>query len=110
MKHTIEIDKKVLDKVLVEFRLLPKGRYKLTKTHSNRNGEVFVGDSVTGPLSIVNVIGKPGVKVFNDNYGGGDFELSYIRTSPVVEVLDATEAALTFRTEGGIYKLEKADK
>lgn len=69
---------------------------------------VFIGDAVEGPLEIVDVagLGLPGVKVINV-YNAGDYRPTYIRTSPIVAVLDKTETSLTFRTEGGVYLLER---
>lgn len=104
----IKIPKDMLSLVPKEFKTLPDVDYKLTKIENTRKiGFVFSGDTTTGPLSIVEVIGagKPGVKVINRN-DDGDLELTYIRTSPIVEVLDKTDTTLTFRTEGGVYKLE----
>jgi hypothetical protein len=105
-KKTIKIAEDVLDLVPDAFKNLPDVDYRLTKTESSRPGSVFQGDNVVGPANIVNVIGKPGVKVFQR--GGGGFDLTYIRTSPIVEVLDTTDTTITFRTEGGVYKLERA--
>jgi hypothetical protein len=34
----------------------------------------------------------------------------YIRTSPVVKVVDVTETSVTFTTEGGVYLLEAGTK
>ena len=102
---TIKIDKEVLDLVPSEFRNLPADvDYRLTKTKSFRHGYVYEGDTVVGPLSIVNVLGKPGVKVLSDNPFR---DITYLRTSPIVEVLDVTDTTITFKTEGGVYKLEK---
>jgi hypothetical protein len=109
MSKYIDIAEDVEQLVPEAFKTLAKKKYyKLTKIEDFRFGFVLSGDSVTGPLSIVEVIGKPGVKVINKNYGGGDFEMSYIRTSPIVKVVDVTDSSVTFHTEGGIYKLEEA--
>ena len=103
---TIQINKEVLDLVPNEFRNLSADvDYRLTKTESFRDGYVYEGDTVVGPLSIVNVLGKPGVKVLSNN---PTRDITYLRTSPIVEVVDVTDTTVTFRTEGGIYKLEKA--
>jgi hypothetical protein len=102
---TIEINKEVLDLVPSEFRNLPADvDYRLTKTESFRDGYVYEGDTVVGPLSIVNVLGKPGVKVLSNN---PTRDITYLRTSPIVEVVDVTDTTITFKTEGGVYKLER---
>ncbi len=102
---TIEINKEVLDLVPSEFLNLPADPdYRLTKTESFRDGYVWAGDTIVGPLSIVNVLGKPGVKVLNSR---SVRDLTYLRTSPIVKVLDVTEGTITFQTEGGVYKLER---
>ena len=104
---TIEIDEDVLALTPKEFKDLPEGNYKLTKTENTRpNGMVYAGDSVIGPAEVVNVIGLPGIKVYN--HLGPTRDLTYLRTSPIVEVLDSTDTTITFRTEGGVYKLERA--
>lgn len=101
---TIKIDESVLDMVPEVFKNLPNDvDYKLTKTENTRNGFVFVGDTSIGTLSIVNIIDKPGVRVV------GGFK-DYLRTSPIVEVIDSTDTTITFRTEGGVYKLEKQNE
>jgi hypothetical protein len=108
MSNQIDIHEEVLELTPEVFRALKNTDiYKLTKTEDTRKlGFVLSGDSVMGPVSIVNVIGKPGVKVFN-TYSASDLAPTYIRTSPVVAVLDVTDTTITFRTEGGVYKLEK---
>lgn len=107
MSKYIDIHEEVLEQTPEVFKtLLKEDVFKLTKTEDFRNGFVLSGDTVTGPLSIVNVLSKPGVKVFNE-YDRSDLAPTYIRTSPIVEVLDVTDTTVTFKTEGGIYKLEK---
>jgi len=101
----IDLDDSIKDLVPLALASLPKGIYKLTKTETSRPySQVFVGESMIGPLSIVSVAGKPGILVRCERTG-----YKYIRTSPVVEVLDATNNTLTFRTEGGVYKLERIE-
>lgn len=103
----IEIDPNVLALVPKEFLNLPDySDYRLTKTESFRDGYVYRGDTVEGPLSIVDVLGKPGVKVANGFFRGNP---AYIRTSPIIRVLDVTLDTIIFCTEGGIYKLERQD-
>ena len=101
---TIKIAETVLDKTPEEFKNLDDSReYKLTKVASSRpNIFVFEGDSVTGDLQIVEVsdLGLPGVKVIGQGF------TNYIRTSPIVKVVDKSENKITFQTEGGTYTLE----
>lgn len=101
--ETIKIDETVQHLVFEEFKNLPDVDYKLTKVKNFRIGFVFSGDTVTGPLRIVNVTDLPGVRV-DSNRG---FDITYIRTSPIVAVVDVTLTTLTFETEGGVYKLER---
>jgi hypothetical protein len=110
MSNKIRIAEEIADQVPEVFKELEQGTYKLTKTENFREGFIYAGDTVTGDLEIVNVYGldKPGVKVNNNNYHGGN-DNRYIRTSPIVEVLDVSQTTITFQTEGGVYKLEKLD-
>lgn len=74
--------------------------FRLTKTENFREGFVYSGDTVRGYLEIVDVQGRAAVRVtrsFKD----------YIRTSPIVKVVDSTDTTVTFQTEGGVYKLER---
>lgn len=98
----IEIDETVIDQVPAEFLTLPNYHsYSLTKLSSSRpNWFVVPGMSTTGHVRIVNVLDKPGVLVY------GTRTYDYIRTSPIVKVLDTTSHSLTFQTEGGEYRLE----
>ena len=116
MSNKIKVAEEILDLVPQALKDLEVGRYRLTKTENFRTGFIYEGDSVTGDLEIVATYGqvkpgdsddlKPGVRVVNDNYHGGN-DNRYIRTSPVVKVVDQSENSVTFQTEGGIYKLEK---
>lgn len=78
--------------------------YTLTKIGSKRpNIFVSEGDHIVGSLEVVQVptTDKAGIKV------QGHVPWAYMRTSPVLSVVDATENSLTFETEGGVYRLEK---
>lgn len=76
-------------------------QYRLTKTGSKRaNWSVMDGDSVRGDLYIVPVLESYGIRVHGNGF------TDYIRTSPVVKIVDATESVINFETEGGYYKLE----
>jgi hypothetical protein len=109
--NTIQIDLAVKDLVPEAFKnLSSECDYRLTKIENTRPISMLnVGDHVEGPLCIVDVadLGLPGVKVLKRNVGTWD--LHYIRTSPIVEVLDVSESGIVFRTEGGTYLLEKLD-
>lgn len=86
-----------------------KGNFKITKIKNTRPGSmVEVGNSVEGRFKLVEVQGDPAVYVDNsaeekDNF----YSPSYIRTSPIVAILDSSEETVTFQTEGGVYQLEK---
>lgn len=104
---TIRIAEEVADLVPEVFKNLPKDSlYTLKKVETNGlSSMVFPGDRVTGDLRIVEVLDKFGVLV--DSGERSDLCLGYIRTSPVVEILDTTDTVITFRTQGGVYKLER---
>lgn len=99
----IDIDPAIAHLVPKEFKSLKKSdSFVLVKTEHTRKGYAFVvaGDRVRGTLSIVNIVDKPGVKVVNNDRGS-----DYIRTSPIVKVVDSTKDSITFQTEGGTYHL-----
>jgi len=101
---TVKIDETVVDQVSDSFKNLEDTTYKLTKIEALRPPNwVSTGDFVVGPVTIFPVAESYGVRVWDHAS-----VYKYIRTSPVVEVLDTTESAVTFRTEGGVYKLEQA--
>lgn len=104
----IKIDENIKHLVPKEFLNLEDVNYRLTKTQNFRLGMANDGDSVEGPLTIVEVksLGLPGVKVINTS-ANRFFDNQYIRTSPIVKVLDAGENSITFETQGGVYLLEK---
>ena len=110
MNTFIPISELVIDKVPSEFLALESSNYyTLTKTESSRpNIFVSPGDSVSGDLRIVAIltgedetkeIYSPGIRV------QGSTPWNYLRTSPIVSVLDTTARSITFRTEGGVYLL-----
>lgn len=109
---TINIDESVVSVTPQEFLTLEQGNYRLVKIVSTRESNPFIGvsegDAVIGPLSIVNVAGLnlPGVKVLNEGLTS-DLKPTYIRTSPIVKVIDKSERTITFKTQGGIYNLER---
>jgi hypothetical protein len=101
----IKIDEEFLDLVPEAFKnLSEKAYYKLTKIESFRQGFVDVGQFEVGTLNIVYYKNLPkavGVSITGSSFYG------YLRTSPIVEVLDSTDSVITFKTKGGVYKLEK---
>ena len=98
----IEIAEDVLDLIPEEFKNLDDLDYKLTKIGSTRSSKIGVGHYNRGVVRIVSLSGLPAVSVtgyhFND----------YLRTSPITGIIDSAQDEITFSTEGGVYKLEKA--
>ena len=86
-----------------------KGNFKLTKTKNTRPGSmVSVGNSVEGIFRLIEVQGDPAVYVDNSAEEKDDFySPTYIRTSPIVAILDCRNESVTFQTEGGVYQLER---
>lgn len=104
MKKTITIAETVAKLTPKEFNSLdPEAAYKLTKIERNgRPTGVYVGNSISGYPKIIDRGGAPSVLV-NDYHAFN----RYIATSGIVGVVDVTDTTLTFRTEGGVYKLER---
>lgn len=104
MKKTVSIAETVEALTPQEFKTLDgDATYKLVKTERNdRPTMVYEGDSIRGSLKIIDRGGAPSVMVNDDR----SFN-RYIATSGIVEVVDVTDTTLTFRTEGGVYKLER---
>jgi hypothetical protein len=102
--NKITIAKEVYDKTPEEFKnLTDDSDYTLTKAESNRKpSRVNPGQTVSGTLEIIGIQGNPAVRVTRSIS-------AYIRTSPIVKVLDKNETTITFETEGRVYKLEKGD-
>lgn len=80
--------------------------FKLTKVKSKRESRVNVGQSATGDFYLVDIpedaSGPAGTAVAIAGNG-----YNYLRTSPVVKIMDFTETSTLFETEGGFYRLEK---
>jgi hypothetical protein len=97
------------EEIIKVLSALPKVSYKLTKIKNTRAyGMVYEGDTVSGSLKLVEVLGEPAI--FVDNSARDHFKFDapkYIRTSPIVAILDNSETSVTFQTEGGVYKLEQ---
>lgn len=83
------------------------GRYRLQKIGSKRdNSRVGVGQYETGDFYIYvypATANKP-EQIAAEIVGNG---FNYLRTSPIVKIVDFDENSTTFETEGGIYRLEK---
>lgn len=92
---------------LKRFEGLENQRFQLMKIGSKRRSRVGVGQYERGEFSLHvfaatdDLPEQYGVKVEGNGLYG------YIRTSPVVKIVDADENSTTFETEGGVYKLEK---
>lgn len=81
--------------------------FKLTKIGSKReNSRVGVGQFETGNFELITIPeskhGPEGTALCIYGFG-----FDYLRTSPIVKIVDQDEKSTTFETEGGIYKLEK---
>lgn len=83
-----------------------KSRFKLTKIGSKRASYIGVGQFEVGDFHLHEY---PATKTLPEAVGveivGNGFD--FLRTSPVVKIIDHSENTTTFETEGGIYKLEK---
>ena len=83
--------------------------FRLTKIDSKReNWNVPVGRVTSGGFNIHTWEAsddKPEQKAV-EIIGRG---FSYLRTSPIVRLVDQDEKSTIFETEGGFYKLEKLD-
>jgi len=92
------------DKEIPEaFKLLDsKAQYRLEKI-GNKDPYTFVpiGMYAEGDMTIVNVLDKPGIRV------KGPGRENYLRTSPVMFIINNDENSVRFETEGGIYLLTK---
>lgn len=97
----ISVAKSVLSKTPKVIRDLPDVEYRLTKIENKRESfYVQAGKTQSGDLEIVDVEGDPAIRVMRGLS-------AYLRTSPIVQILDQTKDALIIETEGGIYRLEK---
>jgi len=94
----------MVDKAFTRFEN-SEDEFNLTKVESNgRASFISTGQGVRGSFYIKDFEdGTYGIKV----HGRG---FDFIRTSPVVKVVDETETSVVFQTMGGVYKLEKVVK
>jgi len=102
--NTIHVAETVLDKTPKVLRdLSGDDEYRLTKVENKRSGSyVPKGDTQSGDLQIVDNHGLPAIMVYRGLS-------TFLRTSPIVKILDNTSKCLLIETEGGVYKLEKLD-
>ena len=99
-----------MEKILKAFNSLsPKDDYELTKTKTLRAGSmVYPGEGVQGKFRLLEHDDR--VMLLVDNSAADSVRFSdptYIRTSPIVDIIDNSKTTVTFQTEGGIYQLEK---
>lgn len=81
---------------------------KLTKIGSKRsNSQVAVSQFSIGDVSLITWPATDNNPELFAVSVSGPGMYSYIRTSPIVKIVDATENSTTFETEGGVYKLER---
>lgn len=82
------------------------GEFKLTKVGSKRESRVGIGQYEVGDFSFFK---HEATDTEPEGFGafitGRGF--NFLRTSPIVKIVDFDENSTTFETEGGIYKLEK---
>lgn len=99
--------KVALDLSLLErFTKMDDQEFKMTKIGSKREGsQVGVGQYETGDFSLME-IHHPSVSA--DSVGGfiTGRGFNYLRTSPIVKIVDSDDISTTFETEGGIYKVQ----
>lgn len=99
--------KTILDLSQLErFTKLEDQEFKMTKIGSKREGsQVGVGQYETGDFSLMEInhpsvpVGSVGGFITGRGFG-------YLRTSPIVKIVDSDDISTTFETEGGIYKLQ----
>lgn len=97
----IDVDLKPLKRFLKS-----KDEFKLTKIGSKRESRVGVGQYENGDFSLVKIPesdqGPEGQAACITGRG-----FHYLRTSPILKIIDHDKDSTTFETEGGIYKLER---
>lgn len=97
----IEIDLKSLERFVDD-----DGEFKLTKIGSKRSSRVGVGQYQNGDFSLVTIPeSDEGPEGKAACVGRG--LSTYLRTSPIIKIIDQDSNSTTFETEGGIYKLER---
>lgn len=80
--------------------------FKMTKIASKREGSmVGVGQYENGSFSLMELTIKGAPGLVGALITGRGFH--YLRTSPIVKIVDQDENSTTFETEGGVYKVER---
>lgn len=78
--------------------------FQLTKLKTKRPSSVRVGKSEVGRFKLLEFQesseGPAGVAVVVYGY-------NFLKTSPVIKIVDQDDKSTTFETEGGFYKLSK---
>lgn len=101
-KKTEELDLSALER----FTKLDDQEFIMKKIGSKRASMVGVGQYEVGDFSLMEY---PATDKLPESVGafitGRGF--NYLRTSPIVKIVDQDENSTTFETEGGVYKLEK---
>ncbi len=99
--------KKELNLKPLERFLNSEGRFKLQKVESKRpNSFVGVGQFEIGDFYLHEypetdkLPAQTGVEIVGNGF-------NYLRTSPIVKIVDHDQNSTTFETEGGVYRLEK---
>jgi len=97
---------KELDLSLLERFTKSKDEFKKTKISSKREGSMIgVGQYENGTFSLMELTLKGAPGAVGGFIAGRGF--SYLRTSPIVKIIDSDENSTTFETEGGVYKVER---
>lgn len=79
--------------------------FKMTKIASKREGSmVGVGQYETGDFSLMELSLKDAPDAVGGFITGRGF--NYLRTSPILKIVDHDDISTTFETEGGIYKVQ----
>ena len=104
---TKKVKKMKLDLAPLErFTKLEDQEFKMTKIASKRDGSmVGVGQYEVGDFSLMELSLKGAPGAVGGFITGRGF--NYLRTSPIVKIVDFDDRSTTFETEGGVYKLEK---
>lgn len=98
---------KTLDLSSLERFTKSDATFRLTKLSSKRDGSrVSVRQFEEGEFGIHEYVQTDKLpQAFGAVIVGNGFR--YLRTSPIVKIVDQNEISTTFETEGGVYLLEK---
>lgn len=96
-------DESIVAPEILKFKGLEAKLIKLESTRENYM--VPQGMAERGTVSFKSIpLGEHIVGGYGVMVSGRGFD--YLRTSPVIKVLDTTSTSVTFQTEGGVYLLE----